>query len=356
MNLITLIEAFNPLQGSVRAGVAGLLFVLVPTLAFWIGRGLVDDGAPQRKSFVLMAGFAVIAALYGLWQTFAGFPSWDARWIADSNYAALNVGRTIGPFGTFSSAAEYGFYLSIGIAIWISFTRSVSRLVVHLRRRDATRGRLIYRVRANDHRTPRRCSRHRHRGPPRRPTLDSTRCRRRWPSSSSRSQPDTSPGPSRTVRPRHSSAMRLRGSRTLQLRVVHGARPRLADLARNSVCRDEPGWTRHQRGHDRRDEVRRHQPEHRSGSIERSCSAWSAWLIAYLAVVITGLGLLYRTAARRRDALATAALAVVLATALEWLNGGQYAIAFLPWLVFGWADRARVLEDEAEQDEAGMDG
>jgi hypothetical protein len=26
-------------------------------------------------------------------------------------------------------------------------------------------------------------------------------------------------------------------------------------------------------------------------------------------------------------------------TFLQWLNGGQYAIAFLLWLTFGWIDR-----------------
>jgi hypothetical protein len=62
-------------------------------------------------------------------------------------------------------------------------------------------------------------------------------------------------------------------------------------------------------------------------------------LLAYLCVAGFGLLAVYRVAARRRDGLAVAALMVVVATSLEWLNGGQYAVAFVPWLVLGWADR-----------------
>ena len=49
-----------------------------------------------------------------------------------------------------------------------------------------------------------------------------------------------------------------------------------------------------------------------------------------------------RDRGRRRDGLALAALGVVTLTALQWLNGGQYAVAVLPWLVLGWADRPRM--------------
>jgi hypothetical protein len=35
---------------------------------------------------------------------------------------------------------------------------------------------------------------------------------------------------------------------------------------------------------------------------------------------------------------------VLVITLLQWLNGGQYAVAFLVWLVLGWVDRARLAE------------
>ena len=30
---------------------------------------------------------------------------------------------------------------------------------------------------------------------------------------------------------------------------------------------------------------------------------------------------------------------IVTVTAMQWLNGGQYVVAILPWLMLGWADR-----------------
>ena len=61
-------------------------------------------------------------------------------------------------------------------------------------------------------------------------------------------------------------------------------------------------------------------------------------LVAYL--VIFGLGLMraYR-AARSSDPLALACLGVLVATLFQWLNGGQYAVALLPWLILGFLDR-----------------
>jgi hypothetical protein len=62
-------------------------------------------------------------------------------------------------------------------------------------------------------------------------------------------------------------------------------------------------------------------------------------LLAYLVVFVSGITRVYGIAKRRRDGLALAALGVVALTALQWLDGGQYAVAVVPWLVLGWADR-----------------
>jgi hypothetical protein len=61
-------------------------------------------------------------------------------------------------------------------------------------------------------------------------------------------------------------------------------------------------------------------------------------LVGYAVVVATGLWRAYRRAVERRDGLAFAALGVLVVTFLQWLNGGQYAVALLPWLVLGWLD------------------
>lgn len=115
--VLNLIEVVNPLQGSPLVGAAGLLFLFVPLLAFWVGRSIVDTGM-LRRILVLVGVLAVGGALYGLFQEFRGFPSWDANWITSYGYTALSVGGVIRPFGPFSSSAEYASFLVIGIVIF----------------------------------------------------------------------------------------------------------------------------------------------------------------------------------------------------------------------------------------------
>jgi hypothetical protein len=63
-------------------------------------------------------------------------------------------------------------------------------------------------------------------------------------------------------------------------------------------------------------------------------------LLVYAVIVLEVIRKGYRVAVRRRrDWVAPAALAIIILTSLQWLNGGQYAVAFLPWLLMGWLDR-----------------
>jgi hypothetical protein len=64
-------------------------------------------------------------------------------------------------------------------------------------------------------------------------------------------------------------------------------------------------------------------------------------LVVYLVIVGVGLVRAYQTAVRRRDALSLAALGVLVTLFAQWMNGAQYAVAFLPWLMLGWLDRPR---------------
>jgi len=64
---------------------------------------------------------ASIVAVYGLYQTWDGLPSWDKLWVDQSGYAALDVGTVIRAFGTFSSAAEYASFLGIAIVVAVAF-------------------------------------------------------------------------------------------------------------------------------------------------------------------------------------------------------------------------------------------
>lgn len=119
MSLFMAVGALNPLQPSLAAGAGGLLFLLVPLLAFWVGRTLPSHVV--GRTFKLVGALAIPAAAYGLLQTVQGFPSWDVAWIRTLGYRALNVGNVIRPFGSFSSAAEYASFLAIGTVVAVVF-------------------------------------------------------------------------------------------------------------------------------------------------------------------------------------------------------------------------------------------
>jgi hypothetical protein len=119
MSLFVLVAAINPLQPNLVAGLAGLLFLLVPLLAFWVGRTLERDA--MGRVLKLVALLAIPAAGYGLFQALRGFPVWDDTWVRTSGYAALNVGGVIRPFGSFSSAAEYASFVAIGFVLFLVF-------------------------------------------------------------------------------------------------------------------------------------------------------------------------------------------------------------------------------------------
>ncbi|MDQ6945559.1 MAG: hypothetical protein M3256_04640, partial [Actinomycetota bacterium] len=114
---LVLLSTVNPLQGGLTVGAASLLFVLVPLLWFWLGRGFVTDRL-LRRIFSVTAVVAAAAAIYGLFQVYVGFPSWDASWIVAKGYTALAVGASTRPFASFSNASEYVTFLAIGSVVW----------------------------------------------------------------------------------------------------------------------------------------------------------------------------------------------------------------------------------------------
>jgi cell division protein FtsW (lipid II flippase) len=73
-------------------------------------------------------------------------------------------------------------------------------------------------------------------------------------------------------------------------------------------------------------------------------------LVAFVVVFVLAFVRAYRAAARTPRPLTLAALGILIVTVNQWLNGGMYAVAWLPWLVLGWLDRPNRLSTSGGQD------
>jgi hypothetical protein len=116
---VSVVEIFNPLGGGPVAGAIGLLFVGAPLAWFFIGREVTGRSALLAVAWGTVA-LGVAVGLYGLAQSYIGFPTWDQAWIDLTGYKALNVRSAIRGFGTFASASEYMYFLAIALVIAVA--------------------------------------------------------------------------------------------------------------------------------------------------------------------------------------------------------------------------------------------
>jgi hypothetical protein len=350
LNVLALVEVVNPLQGGLTVGLGGLLFVLVPMLAFWVGRALCDD-ATLRRLFILIGLLAIPASIYGLLQAYVGFPSWDFRWIesvtGNGGYAALNVGGVIRAFSSFSSASEYAAFLGVGIAVWLAWGRRPARVPVMLAIvallgtalvLESSRGVVVLAVLAFG-------------------VMAAAVARVRLASAAlwgvaalvvlylgvsqlAPASPTTAGSTGTTAALVQHEVGGLAQPLNSQSSTLSGHFSELTS-GLESALTDPIG--------------------HGTGTITLAASKFGGvsqgtevdpsnaavafglpGLVAYLLVAIVGLALAYQLAAGRRDWLSVAALGVLVVTFLQWLNGGQYAVAWLPWLILGWVDASAV--------------
>lgn len=116
---VSVLEIFNPVAGGFLAGAAGLLFLAVPLLWFFIGRRSADDQLVAALMSLVVVGGG-LAAVYGLWQSGVGLPPWDAAWVYLGGYTALNVGGATRAFSFFSSSAEYATCLAFAVVVIVA--------------------------------------------------------------------------------------------------------------------------------------------------------------------------------------------------------------------------------------------
>jgi hypothetical protein len=344
LSILIAAGALNPLQESILSGVAGLLFVLVPTLAFWVGRGLCDDGT-LRTVLQCVAALAVAAAVYGLFQTFRGFPSWDATWIQESQarYASLDVLGTVRPFASFSGAAEYGFFLAIGMVVWLAFGLTSRRLavvavVVALLGvavfYQSSRGVAVALIASLGLIVAAR------RGFPLVGSLVVgalflgllvAGAQRIAPSTigqdtESRLAAHQVRGLADPLNPESSTLLIHLTQMRDGLEAV-ASEPLGIGLGPVTIAGQKFGGL-----------ARGTEADPSNAAVALGVPG----LLAYMFVLVAAFQRAYGLARVRPDALSLAALGILGITLFQWLNGGQYAVAFLPWLVLGWADRRYV--------------
>jgi hypothetical protein len=341
LNVLMVVGALNPLQGSLSTGFAGLLFVLVPTLAFWVGRGLCDD----RSIAIVLKLFAVLsllAAAYGFMQTFAGFPSWDAAWIEvhRTDYLALAIHGIPRAFASFSAPAEYVTFLAIGLIVWATFgltpvlapvaMGAIAVLGVAIFY-EGSRGVVVSTLVALSVMVGARAG-----------------VRLKWSVGlaaililllpyvvghfvTANSAGYSSPFVARQVQglqnPTDPASSSLRSHINLVRQGIHSAR--LEPVGKGSGAVTLAGLKFG--GGDSSTEA----------DPSNAAVAWGLpGLLVYLLILIEALRRGYRFASLRRDWMAAAAIAIIVVTVPQWLNGGLYAVAFLPWLLLGWIDRS----------------
>ena len=110
--LIMIIQVFNPLQGSILVGFGGLMFFTMPILWFFFGYFMDNLNTESLYKWIVIV--AVILSLYGLKQTFFGFTPFELYWLHHIKYTSVHVGNAYRPFSTFTSVAEYSYYVFIG--------------------------------------------------------------------------------------------------------------------------------------------------------------------------------------------------------------------------------------------------
>ncbi|WP_373231263.1 hypothetical protein [Cohnella sp.] len=124
MLMVDIIQVFNPLQGGLFTGFAGVMFYIVPVCYMILSREYIDE----KKIKVIFASIFVvglIAALYGYKQYFYGYYSFEDMWVELSGYTALKVYSVMRPISFFTSASEYACYLGVATIIsWVYVLRS----------------------------------------------------------------------------------------------------------------------------------------------------------------------------------------------------------------------------------------
>jgi hypothetical protein len=117
--VVMVLQIFNPRQGGLMVGVAGALFYVVPLLWYWIGRTYATPAFMKTLLYRVILPLAVLAALFGYYQTFYGYLPYQQQWYEIAGYIALGPAGKQAPISFFASSAEHSMFLVVAtMLIW----------------------------------------------------------------------------------------------------------------------------------------------------------------------------------------------------------------------------------------------
>jgi hypothetical protein len=121
---LSIVELANPIAASRIAGVAAIRSLIPLFCTFFIVYSSVET---KRDVYMQLTGLMILGAIagaYGLWQEFAGLPSYDYRWATstEQNYNLLFTWGRMRKFSFFYSPADFGILMClVGLAGLVGF-------------------------------------------------------------------------------------------------------------------------------------------------------------------------------------------------------------------------------------------
>jgi hypothetical protein len=112
--VVFVLQMLNPLQRSPAVALSGAMYYLVPLCWFIFGTLALGPRIQHIVPTAIVIG--VLAATYGLYQAYAGFPWFDRYWMEHGGYTSLSVAGGIRQFSFFMNEGDYVQFISSALA------------------------------------------------------------------------------------------------------------------------------------------------------------------------------------------------------------------------------------------------
>jgi hypothetical protein len=123
MILIDCLEIVNPRQGSPMVGIMAIIFYVAPLFWMVTARTVMTERT-MRVIIHTVFVMGIVAALYGLKQTYYGFFPFENDWIHIVKITALHVGNLYRALSTTDNPQEYAEFLAQAICVgWLYVLR-----------------------------------------------------------------------------------------------------------------------------------------------------------------------------------------------------------------------------------------